>query len=173
MFENFKFFFYKKNRIIENINFQILNQSRNSEIYINYNIKDTFQNRLNLQILHLSLILINLNNHTKNIFFFEKKIFKSFFNNFDLEFREKGMGDKLIEKKIFEILNLVNYHLIEYKENLKQDKSLSHILKKFFIFKDLENKIKYLECYIKKQNNHLKTVDFTKNLNQKIFLDCY
>ena len=59
MFENFKFFFYKKNRIIENINFQILNQSRNSEIYINYNIKDTFQNRLNLQILHLSLILIN------------------------------------------------------------------------------------------------------------------
>lgn len=173
MFENFIFFFYQERRIIKNINFQILCQSRKSEIFINFNIKDNFQNRLNLQILHLSLILINLNKHTQNITFYKNKIFKLFFNNFDLEFREKGMGDKLIEKKIFEIVNLVNYHLIEYKENLNQEKSLILILKKFFIFNDLDNNVKYLERYINKQNNHLKNVDFTKNFNQKIFLDCY
>ena len=51
------------------------------------------------------------------------------------------MGDKLIEKKIFEIVNLVNYHLIEYKENLNQEKSLILILKKFFIFNDLDNNL--------------------------------
>ena len=173
MFKNFLFIFNKNKKLVENINFQIVNQSRKQDLYILFGIKDNFQNRLNLQILHLSLILINLNKHTQNITFYKNKIFKLFFNNFDLEFREKGMGDKLIEKKIFEIVNLVNYHLIEYKENLNQEKSLILILKKFFIFNDLDNNVKYLERYINKQNNHLKNVDFTKNFNQKIFLECY
>ena len=72
MFKNFFYIFNKNKKLVENINFQIVNQSRKQDLYILFGIKDNFQNRLNLQILHLSLILINLNYHTKNITFFKK-----------------------------------------------------------------------------------------------------
>ena len=100
MFKKFFHIFNKTNKLIENINFQIVNQSRKQDLYILFKIEDNFQNRLNLQILHLSLILLNLNIY-KNKYYLEKKIFKAFLNNFDLDFREKGLGDKIIEKKNF------------------------------------------------------------------------
>ena len=56
MFKNFFLIFNKTNKLIENINFQILKQSRRQDLYILFKIEDNFQNRLNLQILHLSLI---------------------------------------------------------------------------------------------------------------------
>ena len=98
MFKNFFHIFNKTNKLIENINFQIVNHSRKPDLYILFKIEDNFQNRLNLQILHLSLILLNLNIY-KNKYYLEKKLFKVFLNNFDLDFREKGLGDKIIEKK--------------------------------------------------------------------------
>ena len=93
MFKNFFHIFNKTNKLIENINFHIVNQSRKQDLYILFKIEDNFQNRLNLQILHLSLILLNLNIY-KNKYYIEKKLFNAFLNNFDLDFREKGLGDK-------------------------------------------------------------------------------
>ena len=97
----FKFFFsifFKNKKLIQKINLQIVNQSRKKDLYTFFNIEDNFQNRLNFQILHLSLILIHLDT-CENKYFFEKNIVKEFLNNFDLDFREKGVSDKLIEKK--------------------------------------------------------------------------
>ena len=170
MFKNFFYNFNKNKKLVENINFQIVNQSRKQDLYILFGIKDNFQNRLNLQILHLSIILLNLNIH-KNKYYLEKKLFKAFLNNFDLDFREKGLGDKIIEKKIFEISNLVNYQFIQYKDSISNKKLLRNVLNKFFIFSTVDNKISLLENYVHKQNQYLKKLDFNSLIDTKIFLD--
>ena len=170
MFKNFFYIFNKNKKLVENINFQIVNQSRKQDLYILFGIKDNFQNRLNLQILHLSIILLNLNIH-KNKYYLEKKLFKAFLNNFDLDFREKGLGDKIIEKKIFEISNLVNYQFIKYKESISNKKLLRNVLNKFFIFSTVDNKISLIENYVHKQNQYLKKLDFNSLIDTKIFLD--
>ena len=170
MFKNFFYNFNKNKKLVENINFQIVNQSRKQDLYILFGIKDNFQNRLNLQILHLSIILLNLNIH-KNKYYLEKKLFKAFLNNFDLDFREKGLGDKIIEKKIFEISNLVNYQFIKYKESISNKKLLRNVLNKFFIFSTVDNKISLIENYVHKQNQYLKKLDFNSLIDTKIFLD--
>ena len=51
MFKNFFHVFNKTNKLIENINFHIVNQSRKTDLFILFKIEDNFQNRLNLQIL--------------------------------------------------------------------------------------------------------------------------
>jgi len=170
MFKKFFHVFDKTNKIIENINFHIVNQSRKQDLYILFQIEDNFQNRLNLQILHLSLIILSLNIY-KNKYYLEKKIFKAFLNNFDLDFREKGLGDKIIEKKIFEISNLVNYQFVQYKETINDKKLLRIILNKFFIFNTIDNKINLLESYVHKQNLYLQKLNFNSLLDKKIFLD--
>ena len=170
MFKNFFYIFNKNKKLVENINFQIVNQSRKQDLYILFGIKDNFQNRLNLQILHLSLILLNLNIH-KNKYYIEKKLFIAFLNNFDLDFREKGFGDKIIEKKIFEISNLVNYQFIQYKETINNKKLLKNNLNKFFVFSAIDNKISLLESYVHKQNLYIQKLNFNSLLGTKIFLD--
>ncbi len=170
MFKNFFYIFNKNKKLVENINFQIVNQSRKQDLYILFGIKDNFQNRLNLQILHLSIIILNLNIN-KNKYYLEKKLFKAFLNNFDLDFREKGLGDKIIEKKIFEISNLVNYQFIKYKESISNKKLLRNVLNKFFIFSTIDNKISLLENYVNKQNQYQQKLNFNSLLDTKIFLD--
>ena len=170
MFKNFFYIFNKNKKLVEKINFQIVNQSRKQDLYILFGIKDNFQNRLNLQILHLSIILLNLNIH-KNKYYLEKKLFKAFLNNFDLDFREKGLGDKIIEKKIFEISNLVNYQFFQYKESIYNKKLLKISLNEFFIFSTIDNKISLLESYIYKQNLYLQKLNFNSLLDKQIFLD--
>ena len=170
MFKNFFYIFNKNKKLVENINFQIVNQSRKQDLYILFGIKDNFQNRLNLQILHLSIILLNLNIH-KNKYYLEKKLFKAFLNNFDLDFREKGLGDKTIEKKVFEISNLVNYQFFQYKESINNEKLLRISLNEFFIFSTIDNKISSLESYVHKQNLYLQKLNFNSLLDTKIFLD--
>jgi|OM-RGC.v1.021125456 Uncharacterized conserved protein len=170
MFQNFFSIFNKEIKLIQNINFQIVNQSRKKELYILFSIEDTFQNRLNFQILHLALILINIS-YFKKKHIFEKKILKAFLNNFDLDFREQGYGDKLIEKKIFEISNLINYQFIQYKKSFNNKILLRNILNKFFKFYNLDNKTIFLEKYIHKQNIYIRSLKPNKLLNKNIFLD--
>ena len=170
MFKNFFNIFNKNKKLVEKINSQIVNQSRKQDLYILFGIKDNFQNRLNLQILHLSIILLNLNIH-KNKYYLEKKLFKAFLNNFDLDFREKGLGDKIIEKKIFEISNLVNYQFIQYKDSISNKKLLRNVLNNFFIFSTINNKISLLENYVHRQNQYLQKLNFNSLLDTNIFLD--
>ena len=170
MLQKFLNFIYHESNLIQNIIIQIINQSRKQNLYKSLNLKDTFQNRLNFQILHFALILMNIKTYKKNKRF-EEKIFKAFLYNFDLEFREKGLGDKIIEMKVFEISNLMNYQIFQYKKSLTNRTLLISILKDHFTFNKLNNKIILLEYYFHKQNNHLQSVNFDKIQINKIFLD--
>ena len=69
-FTKFLYFYFKNAYLINKL---IFDQSRNKELYLVLGLEDNFQNRLNLQILHLSLILLNLNIY-KNKYYVEKKL---------------------------------------------------------------------------------------------------
>ena len=80
----------------------IFKQSRKSNLYISFNIEDSFDNRLNFIILHLSLVIIIINTQLQKNYVgyrLNKKIFKYFFEEIDFSLRESAYGDKIIEKK--------------------------------------------------------------------------
>lgn len=152
----------------------IFKQSRKSNLYVNFNIQDNFDNRLNFIILHLSLVIIIINTKfEKNYIGFRlnKKIFKYFFEEIDLSFRENAYGDKTIERKIFEINNLIISQYEEYRILLQTGNNslLSEFLKKNFYNDINNNKINILNRYIKVQLKYLKSIDFLNVINQDIF----
>ena len=152
----------------------IFKQSRKSKLYINFNIKDNFDNRLNLIILHLSLVIIIINTKFKKNYILSKlnkKIFKYFFEEIDLALRENAYGDKIIEKKIFDINNLIVSQYEEYRILLQTDNNslLCEVLKKNFYNDNNNNKVSIFERYIKVQLKYLESIDFLNIINQDIF----
>ena len=57
---------FSKNSNIYDIYNQIQEQSRDYNLFIKFNISDSFEGRLNFLILHLSLIMYFLNSHGKS-----------------------------------------------------------------------------------------------------------
>ena len=152
----------------------IFKQSRKSNLYISFNIKDNFDNRLNFIILHLSLVIIIINTQFKKKYIgnrLNKKIFKYFFEEIDFSLRENAYGDKTIEKKIFDINNLIINQYEEYRFILQTDNNslLCKVLKKNFYNNFNNNKINILDRYIKMQLKYLETFDFLNIINQDIF----
>ena len=152
----------------------IFKQSRKSNLFISFNIKDNFDNRLNFIILHLSLVIIIVNTQFKKKYIgyrLNKKIFKYFFEEIDFSLRENAYGDKTIEKKIFDINNLIISQYEEYRFILQTDNNslLCKVLKKNFYNNFNNNKINNLDRYIKVQLKYLETIDFLNIINQDIF----
>ena len=152
----------------------IFKQSRKSNLFISFNIKDNFDNRLNFIILHLSLVIIIINTQFKKKYIgyrLNKKIFKYFFEEIDFSLRENAYGDKTIEKKIFDINNLIITQYEEYRFILQTDNNslLCEVLKKNFYNDFNSNKINNLDRYIKVQLKYLETIDFLNIINQDIF----
>ena len=165
-------YFYFKNAYF--INKLIFNQSRNKELYLLLGLEDNFDNRLNFQILHLSIIMISLDLNKNKKFLSAKlsnKIFKFFLYQIDLFLREKGYGDKTIEKKIFEITNLAltqfnNY----YSAKISNDQKLfDKIIRKNFKINSKINNISSLKNYIDIQYEKISNVDFFAEINNDTF----
>jgi len=170
-FTKFLYFYYKNAYLINKL---IFTQSRNEELYLFLGLEDNFQNRLNFQILHLSLIMISLDSNKNNKFFkikLSNKIFKIFLYQIDLFLREKGYGDKIIEKKNFEISNLAiiqfnNYHSIMISDD---QKLFNKIIKNNFNISSKMTNISSLKEYIDIQYQKLSNVDFFDKINQDTF----
>ena len=170
-FTKFLYFYYKNAYLINKL---IFTQSRNEELYLVLGLKDNFQNRLNFQILHLSLIMISLDSNKNKKFFrirFSNKIFKIFLHQIDLFLREKGYGDKTIEKKIFEISNLAIIQFNNYNSVLISDdkKLFNKIIKNNFNINSKINNISGLKKYIDIQYEKLSNIDFFAKINQDTF----
>ena len=101
----------------------ILLLSRNKIFYTNFNLADTFQNRIHLIFLHISFLMIKINNGDKKKSYkiFYQKMFDLIFNRIEENMRENGYGDvnvnknmKLLVKTFYNILlKCENY----YKKN--------------------------------------------------------
>ena len=82
----------------------LINYTRNKELYISLNRKDNFSDRLTLFLLHFSFFLKNYKNEENKIFL--QKIYDFNFRQLELSIREIGYGDQSINKKMKDYINL-------------------------------------------------------------------
>ena len=117
---------FKKIKFHENKLYnKILFLSRNKLFYTRLGLVDTFQNRINLIFLHICFLFIKLKQKNKSHLYkeFFQKMFDFIFDKIELNMREIGYGDMMINKnmkflvKIFYniLLNCENYT----KKNIK------------------------------------------------------
>jgi len=119
----------------------ILSLSRNKLFFTKFGLADTFQNRIYLIFIHISFLFTKIKqNHHKEIYkVFYQKMFDLIFNNIELNMREIGYGDTVINKNM-KFLAKTFYSILLNCENFNV-RSLD--LKKMFLFKYLtHNNIK-------------------------------
>ena len=121
----------------------LINYTRNKDLYKNLDREDSFSDRLTLFLLHFSFFLKNYKNEeNKKIL---QEIYDYNFRQLELSIREIGYGDQSINKKMKDYIN--NFHAIvseiHFWDNLKNiDKE-----KKLSLFLDNFSNINYLVDY--------------------------
>ena len=152
---------------------QIQEQSRDYNLFNKFKIIDSFEGRLNFLILHLSLILYFLNSHGKSGKNKSNKLFNIFLFEIDASLREKGLGDKIIEKKVTEVANSLLFKSQIYKIALfKNNNYLKKVVEKH-IYNNSKINDKYINMivdYIKTQKEFLSKVDLLLHKKQKLFI---
>ena len=126
-----------KNKTKENLLYNnILLLSRNKLFFTKFDLADTFQNRIYLIFLHVSFLFIKIkeSNEKKTYRIFYQKMFDLIFNKIELNMREIGYGDTIINKNMKFLVNNF-YNILLNCENFN---ALSSNNKKMFLFKFLE-----------------------------------
>ena len=134
----------------------ILLLSRNKLFYTKFALSDTFQNRIHLIFIHISFLFIKMKqNNDSNIYkAFYQKIFDLIFKKIELNMREIGYGDVVINKNMKSLVKTF-YNILIHCENFKEK---NFNVKNIFFLKYLDrNKdqktancmllIKYFEKY--------------------------
>ena len=108
----------------------LINYTRNKDLYKNLTREDNFSDRLTLFLLHFSFFLKNFkNNENKNIL---QEIYDFNFRQLELSIREIGYGDQSINKKMKDYINL--FHSMVSEIHFWDDLSKEEKLKKISIF---------------------------------------
>ena len=109
----------------------LVNLTRNKELYKNFANQDTFSDRLIFFLLHFAFFLkVYKNKNVKKIL---QEIYDHIFRHLELSIREIGYGDQSINKKMKNYLNLF-YNMIEKIDNWEKQsindrqKTLSNFL---------------------------------------------
>ena len=132
----------------------LINYTRNKDLYKNLNRNDNFSDRLTLFLLHFSFFLKNFkNDENKNIL---QEIYDFNFRQLELSIREIGYGDQSINKKMKDYINL--FHSMVSEIHFWDDLSKEEKLKKISIFlADFQNNDVLLNYF----------EDFNLNLSKK------
>ena len=140
-----------------NVYNNIINYSRNKDLYKSLNREDNFSDRLTFFLIHFAFFLKNFKTkENKDIL---QKIYDFNFRQLELSIREIGYGDQSINKKMKVYINL--FHAIVSDVHFWDD--LDVIKKKEIISKFLENfnnideLVKYFDEY--KENLSKKTLN--------------
>ena len=122
----------------------LINYTRNKDLYKNLNREDNFSDRLTLFLLHFSFFLKNYKNEeNKKIL---QEIYDYNFRQLELSIREIGYGDQSINKKMKDYINL--FHSMVSEIHFWDDLSKSDKLKKISIFlSDFQNNEELLEYF--------------------------
>ena len=122
----------------------LINYTRNKDLYKNLNREDNFSDRLTLFLLHFSFFLKNYKNEeNKKIL---QEIYDFNFRQLELSIREIGYGDQSINKKMKDYINL--FHSMVSEIHFWDDLSRSDKLKKISIFlSDFHNNEGLLEYF--------------------------
>ena len=134
----------------------ILLLSRNKLFYTNFDLIDTFQNRINLIFIHISFIFIKIKHNNKNKIFkiFYQKMFDLIFNKIEINMREIGFGDTTLNKNMRYFVKIFYDILLNCEKYKEMSKSAKNIFfNKYFepnnIKNDTNNKpiIEYFNKY--------------------------
>ena len=129
----------------------LINYTRNKELYKSLNRKDNFSDRLSLFLLHFSFFLKNYKNEKNKIIL--QEIYDFVFRQLELSIREIGYGDQSINKKMKVYINL--FHSMVSEIHFWDNLTRSEKIKKFTIFlSDFEN-IEYFIDYFDEFNSNL------------------
>ena len=135
-----------------NIYNNLVNLTRNKELYKDFKNQDTFSDRLIFFLLHFAFFLREYKNNNDKVIL--QEIYDYVFREMELSIREIGYGDQTINKKMKDYLNLF-YAMIDKMHDWDKltTKSKTTVLLSF-----LENviDIEYLLDYFEKYQSNLK-----------------
>jgi len=135
-----------------NIYNNLVNLTRNKELYKDFKNQDTFSDRLIFFLIHFAFFLREYKNNNDKVIL--QEIYDYVFREMELSIREIGYGDQTINKKMKDYLNLF-YAMIDKMHDWDKltTKSKTTVLLSF-----LENviDIEYLLDYFEKYQSNLK-----------------
>jgi len=134
-----------------NIYNNLVNLTRNKELYKDFKIQDTFSDRLIFFLLHFAFFLKTYKeNNNKELL---QEIYDYIFRQVELSIREIGYGDQSINKKMKDYLNLF-YGMID---KIHEWDNLTLELRKNILlnFLDKAVNIDYLAIYFEKYRINL------------------
>ena len=129
----------------------LINYTRNKDLYKNLNREDNFSDRLILFLLHFSFFLKNFKNEdNKKIL---QDIYDFIFRQLELSIREIGYGDQSINKKMKDYINLFHSMLseIHFWDNLSKTE-----------------KLKKISLFLSDFNNNEELLDYFDEFNAKL-----
>ncbi|MDA9647786.1 ubiquinol-cytochrome C reductase [Candidatus Pelagibacter sp.] len=141
----------------------LINYTRNKDLYKSLGRDDNFSDRLTLFLLHFSFFLKNFKNEENKIIL--QEIYDFNFRQLELSIREIGYGDQSINKKMKDYINL--FHSMVSEIHFWKDLTRSQKIKKFSIFlsdfNEIEELLDYFELFNqdlskKTLNSYLKSV---------------
>ena len=137
-----------------NIYNNLVNLTRNKELYKNFFKQDTFSDRLIFFLFHFAFFLkVFKKNNKKKIL---QEIYDQIFKYLELSVREMGYGDATINKKMKNYLN--TFHSILDKINNWEETSVSNKAKVLSDFLNIDintsNLIDYFDNYLVNLSNN-------------------
>ena len=141
----------------------LINYTRNKDLYKNLDREDNFGDRLTLFLLHFSFFLKNYKNEeNKKIL---QEIYDYNFRQLELSIREIGYGDQSINKKMKDYINLFHSMVseIHFWDNLSKSDKLKKISTFLSDFQNNEELLEYFDLFNsnlskKTLNSYLKSV---------------
>ena len=134
-----------------NIYNNLINYTRNKELYKSLNREDNFSDRLTIFLLHFSFFLKNFKNNENKIIL--QEIYDFNFRQLELSIREIGYGDQSINKKMKDYINLFHSMVSEIHFWKKLERSQKK--EKFLVFLSDFKEIDYLLDYFETFNDNL------------------
>ena len=129
----------------------LINFTRNKELYKTLNREDNFSDRLSLFLLHFAFFLKNFKDDENKIAL--QEIYDFNFRQLELSIREIGYGDQSINKKMKDYINL--FHSMVSEIHFWEDLSKIEKLKKISTFLSDFGNIEYLLDYFENYNYDL------------------
>ena len=127
----------------------LINFTRNKDLYTNLNREDTFSDRLTLFLLHFSFFLKNYKNEeNKKVL---QEIYDFNFRQLELSIREIGYGDQSINKKMKDYINLFHGIIseIHFWNEINLDEKKIRFNKFFINYEKIDHLIEYFDEFYK------------------------
>ena len=129
----------------------LINYTRNKDLYKSLNRKDNFSDRLTLFLLHFSFFVKNFKDEKNKIIL--QEIYDFNFRQLELSIREIGYGDQSINKKMKDYINV--FHAIVSELHFWNDFEFGEKKKKLSLFLTNFDNINYLTEYFEEFRENL------------------